>query len=96
MLGWRPYGILRGVPRSPQDLTPAVMRIFLDSLTDQPGLRLAQQTGRRVFFGGSSPAPQRFTRPQGGTQTEEVLAVAPLTINARQMIGKRRGTPPGR
>jgi hypothetical protein len=93
--GRKPIGVFRNLVPAPQDPAAAIAVDLTDALTGQPGLRLAPQAGRRVFFGGGLE-PQRFTRPQGGANTEDALANADRQINARRTLGKQRGRAPGR
>lgn len=57
---------------------------------DQPGVRLARATGRRLFHGGYL-APQRFTTLPSATNETYQIQGARVAMNSRRSIGRTRG-----
>lgn len=61
------------------------------SMLGDPVIRLSSTTGRRTFTGGGLQ-PQRFVRPVGFNDPDE-LELAPMRINARRALNRTRGIP---
>lgn len=87
------FGMFSGLTQV-QDPSRIVGRDLLASLTDQPGLRLAQATGRRVYFGTTAHQPQVFMVPSQPNRADQVRAGARGSGNARRTLGKQRGFAP--
>jgi hypothetical protein len=90
----RPLGVFRDTAPVPQEPTTAIFRGFIDALTDQPGIRLAQATGRRIYTGGAL-TPQRFAHPPSEINAADSVRAAQLHMNTRRTLGKQRGQAPG-
>lgn len=87
----RGIGVFSELPVPPQEPTRAIARSFKDSLAGGPGIRLAQQRGRRVFFGGGAPAVHRFMRAPSSVNSKETVRASLLHMNARRALGRARG-----
>lgn len=86
------YGQFAG-NQDPQDGPLAVLRQFQDSLTGDPGLRLAPARGRMRWTGGAINV-QTFVRPPNNPNTE-AMELAPMRVNWRRSLNKIRGFQPG-
>jgi len=91
----RPAPAQRGIgaferTQTVQDPNSAIATGLKDSISDQPGLRLAGGGGRRVYFGGAL-TPQSFTRPPADTNGPDSLRAAILHVNAPRSTSKTRG-----
>ncbi|HXU61118.1 MAG TPA: hypothetical protein VN962_05410 [Polyangia bacterium] len=72
---------------APQNPTGAIVRATIDSMTGDPGIRLAGR-GRRRFLSGLL-TPQRFLGAQGGINSQESLDAVPLSAgNRRRALGQ--------
>jgi hypothetical protein len=87
------FGMFSGLVQV-QDPSRILGRQLLASLTDQPGLRLAQPTGRRVYFGTTAHQPQRFMAPSRVNRADSLRAGLRGSGNARRSLGKQRGLAP--
>lgn len=67
----------------PQDPTLAANRELLDSMTGDPGVRLAGGRGGRKFRAGGL-TPQRFAEPQGGANSTEAIEALPIKAGTRR------------
>lgn len=76
--------------RPPQDVEGAVLSGWKDSLTDQPGIRLAQPTGRRLYFGGALTV-QRFAVKPADSQDADAVLAGLRHNNTRRALGRARG-----
>ncbi|MTD43851.1 hypothetical protein GKE82_05910 [Conexibacter sp. W3-3-2] len=81
-----------GAVATPQDLTGTKHGDVLDSLMGDPGIRLAETTGRatRTYKGGFDIEVQRFFMPSG-PNTDEDLASSVVSVTHSPVINKRRG-----
>jgi hypothetical protein len=77
-----------------QDPSRMIGRNLLASLSDQPGIRLAQATGRRVYFGTTAHQPQRFVVPSNPNRADQLRAGLRGSGNARRSLGRQRGLAP--
>lgn len=73
----------------PQGAFQALARGLTSSLMEDPGIRLAETTGRRTYSGGGLNV-QTFLRAPTGPNTD--LDRAPVSINARRALNRTRGT----
>jgi len=78
------------VAPSPQSPTQAIVGELLAALSGQPGIRLAQATGRRVFCGGGV-APQRFTRPESAVNDDMNVRAGIIQMNRNRTIARAKG-----
>lgn len=61
-------------------------------LVNESGIRTAQPTGRRVFFGTTLGAPQRFSATPSPVNFAESINVAVVSgSTAARMVNKTRG-----
>lgn len=89
----RPLGQFAGNPPDPNNATAAVVRELQNSLTGDPGIRLASSRGKRVFRAGGLVV-QDFPHSNGTISSEEALAALPLKVGTRsRALGQMRGTP---
>jgi hypothetical protein len=93
----RPLGQFAGNPPNPTNPTAAVVRELGDSLTGDPGIRLAGATGRRRFYAGGLTVqefPAAFSGAGSGPATDEALAAAAIQAGTRRRsLGQFRGLP---
>lgn len=85
----RPIGQFRDCAPSPQDPTHAIVGELLDSMMDQPGIRLAGATGRRIFFAGSL-TPQKFTTPPHAVNDDANVRAGMIQMNTRRTITRSK------
>lgn len=89
----RPIGQFAGNAPDPNDPTAAIVRELGDSLTGDPGLRLASSRGKRQFRGGG-PSPQTFPIGVTAPASDEQMAAAVIKGGTRsRALGQFRGTP---
>jgi hypothetical protein len=82
-------GMFAGNEGPPQDLDGAAIGEFKNSLMDQPGIRLAEATGRRMYFGGAL-YPQAFTRPPSPVNEDAQVRAGVISMNTRRTVGRAR------
>jgi hypothetical protein len=82
-------GMFAGNEGPPQEPSAAVAGELKNSLMDQPGIRLAQATGRRIYFGGAV-APQLFTRPPSPVNEDAQIRAGIISNNTRRTVGRAR------
>lgn len=88
----RPLGQFAGNPEDPNNPTGAAVRLLLDSMTGDPGVRLASSRGKRTFRAGGLDV-QRFPLFNGGPASDEALSTLPITAGTRsRALGQFRGT----
>jgi hypothetical protein len=89
----RPLGQFAGNPPDPSNPTAAIVRELQNSLTGDPGLRLASSRGKRVFRSGGLVV-QDFPHSNGTVSSLESLETLPLKAGTRsRALGQMRGTP---
>lgn len=88
-----PLGQFRHNPPDPNNPTAAVVEQLQNSLTGDPGIRLASSRGKRVFRAGGLLV-QTFVGGNGGPASDEALAALPLKMGTRsRALGQFPGTP---
>jgi hypothetical protein len=88
-------GMFLGNPPPPQDISLALMRQTHVGLVDEPGIRLAETTGRAsATYHAADLQPQQFVRQPAGPNAPELLEQAAVSAgNARQALSRNRGRP---
>jgi hypothetical protein len=86
--------VFSGHPDLPQDLSGALTEQLHVSLVDDPGLRVAETTGRATStYHAADLNPQSFVRQPASPNAPEQLEMAPRAINQRQALSRTRGLP---
>jgi hypothetical protein len=89
----RPIGQFAGNAPDPTDPTGAIVRDLQDSMTGDPGIRLASSRGRRAFRGGGLDL-QKFPLGVTSPASDEALSDLPVKAGTRsRALGQFRGTP---
>jgi hypothetical protein len=88
-------GMFLGNTPPPQDISLALMAQMHVGLVDDPGIRLAETTGRNTStYTAPNLAPQQCERSPAGPNAAELLEQAPVAAgNARQALSRNRGRP---
>jgi hypothetical protein len=76
-----------------QNPSAAITRGLQGSLLEQPGIRLAEPTGRRTYLGTGASPVQRFSAPPSVINDINQVQ-AGRAINARRSLGRGRGLAP--
>jgi hypothetical protein len=85
----RAIGMFSGNEPVPQQPTDAIAGELQNSLMDQPGIRLAEATGRRVFFSGAL-YPQAFTRAPSPVNEDANVRAGYIGMATRRTVGRAR------
>lgn len=86
------FGVFAGLA-SIQDPARVIGRGLIGSLMEQPGIRLAEATGRRIYFGTTRSTPQRFAVPPSQVNRRDQVR-AGRAVNSRRSLGRMRGLAP--
>lgn len=90
----RPIGQFAGNAPDPNNPTAAIVAQLQDSLTGDPGIRLAGSRGRRQFRGGGLVVQQFPLMAGGSPASDEVLITLPVKAGTRsRALGQFRGLP---